>query len=114
MIRNFRVSRNWLIFSADDYTIGSMNSRAMLFYDGIVFWPPPTQLRSTCKTDVTYFPFDSQHCAIKFGSWTYDGIGKFNAFILVSNSLLLNNFRISQVVAAVVIPLNIKFMCDNL
>uniref|UniRef100_A0A8R1Y907 Uncharacterized protein n=1 Tax=Onchocerca volvulus TaxID=6282 RepID=A0A8R1Y907_ONCVO len=59
--------------NADDYTIGSMNSRAMLFYDGIVFWPPPTQLRSTCKTDVTYFPFDSQHCAIKFGSWTYDG-----------------------------------------
>ncbi|VDO41445.1 unnamed protein product [Onchocerca flexuosa] len=69
------------LICADDYTIGSMNSRAMLFYDGIVFWPPPTQLRSTCKTDVTYFPFDSQHCAIKFGSWTYDGIEKFNALM---------------------------------
>ncbi|KAL3998397.1 cation transporter family protein [Acanthocheilonema viteae] len=59
--------------NADDYTIGSMHSRAILFYDGTIFWPPPTQLRSTCKTDVTYFPFDSQHCAIKFGSWTYHG-----------------------------------------
>uniref|UniRef100_F1LEK9 Neuronal acetylcholine receptor subunit alpha-10 n=1 Tax=Ascaris suum TaxID=6253 RepID=F1LEK9_ASCSU len=50
-----------------------MRSRAMVFYDGTVFWPPPTQLRSTCKIDVTYFPFDSQHCALKFGSWTYHG-----------------------------------------
>ncbi|VDN82010.1 unnamed protein product [Brugia pahangi] len=61
-------------FSADDYAVGSMHSRAILFYDGTVFWPPPTQLRSTCKTDVTYFPFDSQHCSIKFGSWTYHGL----------------------------------------
>ncbi|VIO96444.1 Uncharacterized protein BM_BM6554 [Brugia malayi] len=60
--------------NADDYTVGSMHSRAILFYDGTVFWPPPTQLRSTCKTDVTYFPFDSQHCSIKFGSWTYHGL----------------------------------------
>ncbi|KAM3721114.1 Neuronal acetylcholine receptor [Dirofilaria immitis] len=59
--------------NADDYTTDYMASRAILFYDGTVFWPPPTQLRSTCKTDVTYFPFDSQHCAIKFGSWTYHG-----------------------------------------
>ncbi|VDK56680.1 unnamed protein product, partial [Gongylonema pulchrum] len=31
--------------NADDYTVGYMRSRAMLFYDGTVFWPPPTQLR---------------------------------------------------------------------
>ncbi|CAG9540010.1 unnamed protein product [Cercopithifilaria johnstoni] len=60
--------------NADDYTIDSMNSRVILFYDGTVFWPPLAQLRSTCKTDVAYFPFDSQHCAIKFGSWTYHGL----------------------------------------
>lgn len=69
------------IFSAEDYAIGSTHSRAILFYDGTVFWPPPTQLRSTCKTDVTYFPFDSQHCAIKFGSWTYHGVEKFQYFL---------------------------------
>lgn len=59
--------------NADDYTTGYMRSRAMVYYDGTVFWPPPTQLRSTCKIDVTYFPFDSQRCYLKFGSWTYHG-----------------------------------------
>uniref|UniRef100_A0A914UYR0 Uncharacterized protein n=1 Tax=Plectus sambesii TaxID=2011161 RepID=A0A914UYR0_9BILA len=59
--------------NADDYTAGYMRSRAMIYFDGTVFWPPPTQLRSTCKIDVTYFPFDSQRCYLKFGSWTYHG-----------------------------------------
>ncbi|CAJ0576020.1 unnamed protein product, partial [Mesorhabditis spiculigera] len=59
---------------ADDYTAGFMRSRAMVVHTGEVFWPPPTQLRSTCKIDVTYFPFDSQHCSLKFGSWTYHGL----------------------------------------
>ena len=30
-------------------------------------------LKSTCKIDITWFPFDEQSCAMKFGSWTYDG-----------------------------------------
>ncbi|VDN01622.1 unnamed protein product [Thelazia callipaeda] len=60
--------------NADDYTNNYVPSRAMLFYDGTVFWPPLTQLRSTCKIDVTYFPFDSQQCGLKFGSWSYDGL----------------------------------------
>uniref|UniRef100_A0A914DII9 Uncharacterized protein n=1 Tax=Acrobeloides nanus TaxID=290746 RepID=A0A914DII9_9BILA len=59
--------------NADDYTVGYMRARAMVFYDGTVFWPPPTQLRSTCRISVTYFPFDSQRCSLKFGSWTYHG-----------------------------------------
>lgn len=24
-----------------------------------------------CKIDITYFPFDYQHCKLKFGSWTF-------------------------------------------
>ena len=28
---------------------------------------------STCKIDITWFPFDDQQCKMKFGSWTYDG-----------------------------------------
>uniref|UniRef100_A0A915PPN4 Uncharacterized protein n=1 Tax=Setaria digitata TaxID=48799 RepID=A0A915PPN4_9BILA len=66
-------ANNKCMAGSNDYTVGSTHSRAVLYYDGTVFWPPPTQLRSTCKIDVTYFPFDSQHCAIKFGSWTYHG-----------------------------------------
>lgn len=32
------------------------------------------KLRSSCKIDVTYFPFDDQVCTLKFGSWTYSGL----------------------------------------
>jgi hypothetical protein len=34
---------------------------------------PPGIFKSTCKIDITWFPFDDQHCDMKFGSWTYDG-----------------------------------------
>lgn len=61
------------LYSADDYTRGYMNSKAMVSFDGNVFWPPPTKFRSTCPVDVTYFPFDDQTCIMKLGSWTYDG-----------------------------------------
>ena len=60
-------------FSADDYTRGYMQSKAMVHNDGRVFWPPPTKFRSTCAVDVTYFPFDDQTCILKLGSWTYNG-----------------------------------------
>ncbi|XP_018651587.1 putative nachr subunit [Schistosoma mansoni] len=59
--------------SADDYKTDYMQSKAMVQYNGNVFWPPPAKLRSTCKIDITYFPFDDQSCTMKFGSWTYDG-----------------------------------------
>ena len=35
---------------------------------------PPAKLRSSCKIDVTYFPFDDQICSLKFGSWAYSGL----------------------------------------
>ena len=50
-----------------------MPANAMITFEGDVFWPVPTKLQSTCKVDVTYFPFDEQYCRLKFGSWTYDG-----------------------------------------
>ncbi|CAF1492886.1 unnamed protein product [Adineta steineri] len=58
--------------SADDYTQGYMQSLAMISSDGTVFWPPIVKFRSTCKIDITWFPFDDQVCFLKFGSWTYD------------------------------------------
>lgn len=59
--------------SAAEYTDGLMPANAMVGSDGNVFWPVPTKLQSSCKVDVTYFPFDIQRCRLKFGSWTYDG-----------------------------------------
>ena len=30
---------------------------------------------STCRIDISWFPFDDQQCQMKFGSWTYDVTG---------------------------------------
>ncbi|ELU14382.1 hypothetical protein CAPTEDRAFT_204309 [Capitella teleta] len=59
--------------NAAEYTDGMFPANAMITHEGGVFWPVPTKLLSSCKVDVTYFPFDDQKCRLKFGSWTYDG-----------------------------------------
>lgn len=41
--------------------------------NGSCLYVPPGIFKSTCKIDITWFPFDDQRCEMKFGSWTYDG-----------------------------------------
>ncbi|XP_048225407.1 neuronal acetylcholine receptor subunit alpha-3 isoform X2 [Perognathus longimembris pacificus] len=53
-------------FQVDDKT------KALLKYTGEVTWIPPAIFKSSCRIDVTYFPFDYQNCTMKFGSWSYD------------------------------------------
>ena len=50
-----------------------LSTRVQLFHDGKNKWLAPVMLRSKCKINVEYFPFDAQNCTMKFGSWTYDG-----------------------------------------
>lgn len=66
------------VYSADeDKTFGGnldrMNTKAIIMYDGKITWLAPIILKSQCSIDVTYFPFDTQTCEMKFGSWTYSG-----------------------------------------
>ncbi|KAK3097242.1 hypothetical protein FSP39_007950 [Pinctada imbricata] len=59
--------------SVDSHNKGYMKAMAMVQSNGNVFWPPIVRFRSSCKMDITYFPFDDQVCKLKLGSWAYDG-----------------------------------------
>ncbi|VDI05523.1 Hypothetical predicted protein, partial [Mytilus galloprovincialis] len=38
---------------------------------GRIFWNPPGIYKVSCKSDITYYPFDTQDCIIKLISWAY-------------------------------------------
>jgi hypothetical protein len=63
--------------NADGNFTGQFETKAILSANGQVNWEVPMIFRSSCKIDVTYFPYDTQNCSLTFGSRTYDkeGIG---------------------------------------
>ncbi|XP_062423497.1 neuronal acetylcholine receptor subunit alpha-10 [Rhea pennata] len=58
---------------ADDQLSGSMETNVVLRSDGQIMWDSPAITKSSCKVDVSFFPFDGQQCRLTFGSWTYNG-----------------------------------------
>ncbi|XP_077296009.1 nicotinic acetylcholine receptor alpha6 [Arctopsyche grandis] len=68
--------------SADEGFDGTYHTNVVVKHNGSCLYVPPGIFKSTCKIDITWFPFDDQHCDMKFGSWTYDG----NQLDLVLNS----------------------------
>lgn len=61
------------INSADEGFDGTYPTNVVVRNNGSVVYIPPGIFKSTCKIDITWFPFDDQRCEMKFGSWTYDG-----------------------------------------
>lgn len=59
---------------SDDGALDRFKTKLVLSSNGDIMWMAPKILTSSCKFDVTYFPFDKQTCKMKFGSWTYDGL----------------------------------------
>ncbi|XP_063160837.1 neuronal acetylcholine receptor subunit alpha-10 [Candoia aspera] len=59
--------------NADDQFTSSMETNVVIRCDGQIMWDSPAITRSSCKVDVSYFPFDGQQCRLTFGSWTYNG-----------------------------------------
>ncbi|XP_024085259.1 neuronal acetylcholine receptor subunit alpha-7 isoform X2 [Cimex lectularius] len=59
--------------SADEGFDGTYHTNVVVKNNGSCLYVPPGIFKSTCKIDITWFPFDDQHCEMKFGSWTYDG-----------------------------------------
>uniref|UniRef100_A0A8D2LG76 Cholinergic receptor nicotinic alpha 10 subunit n=1 Tax=Varanus komodoensis TaxID=61221 RepID=A0A8D2LG76_VARKO len=58
---------------ADEQFAGSMETNVVIRHDGRVTWDSPAITKSSCRVDVSYFPFDGQQCRLTFGSWTYNG-----------------------------------------
>ena len=50
---------------------GKDQYRAQLTPDGLVRYNFPSVIKSICRVKVTYFPFDTQVCVLKFGSWSH-------------------------------------------
>ncbi|CAK9826637.1 CHRNA7-FAM7A fusion protein [Anthophora retusa] len=59
--------------TADEGFDGTYQTNVVVTHNGSCLYVPPGIFKSTCKIDITWFPFDDQHCDMKFGSWTYDG-----------------------------------------
>ncbi|XP_037079691.1 neuronal acetylcholine receptor subunit alpha-7-like isoform X7 [Pollicipes pollicipes] len=59
--------------SADEKFDGTYPTNVVVDHNGSCLFVPPGIFKSTCKIDITWFPFDEQRCDMKFGSWTYDG-----------------------------------------
>lgn len=47
-------------------------SHAVVNNNGDVFWSRPGLITSTCSFDLALFPYDTQNCYLKFGSWVYN------------------------------------------
>ncbi|KYQ59602.1 Neuronal acetylcholine receptor subunit alpha-7 [Trachymyrmex zeteki] len=79
-VRDLRIppSRLWkpdvlMYNSADEGFDGTYPTNVVVKNNGTCMYVPPGIFKSTCKIDITWFPFDDQRCEMKFGSWTYDG-----------------------------------------
>jgi len=46
---------------------------ALVYPTGKVLWIPPVTATVSCDMDFGAYPFDTQKCFFKFGSWTYHG-----------------------------------------
>lgn len=47
-------------------------THAVVQHTGDVFWSRPGLITSTCVFNLDLFPFDTQNCYLKFGSWVYN------------------------------------------
>ena len=61
------------VSSADEAFDGTYPTNVVVTSSGSCTYIPPGIFKSTCKIDITWFPFDDQDCKMKFGSWTYNG-----------------------------------------
>ena len=52
---------------------GMSGFSAQVYNSSIVKYNFPVKIKTACKVNVRYFPFDTQTCTLKFGSWSHHG-----------------------------------------
>ena len=87
--RNLWIPDILLYNSADERFDGTFQTNVVASADGSMLYVPPGIFKSTCKIDITWFPFDDQSCELKFGSWTYTGF-KVRFLFLSSQKILVD------------------------
>ncbi|KAI4056898.1 CHRNA7 (exons 5-10) and FAM7A (exons A-E) fusion, partial [Homo sapiens] len=58
---------------ADERFDATFHTNVLVNSSGHCQYLPPGIFKSSCYIDVRWFPFDVQHCKLKFGSWSYGG-----------------------------------------
>ena len=61
-----------LINAATKPDIYTLKGGMYLYNDGSMLWSMPTVYKFSCALELHNFPFDTQDCSLRFGSWTYD------------------------------------------
>ncbi|KAK4878684.1 hypothetical protein RN001_011190 [Aquatica leii] len=49
------------------------NALAVVSSNGLIIWLTPLRFTALCQFDLFYWPYDTQHCQLKFGSWSHSG-----------------------------------------
>ncbi|XP_069122894.1 acetylcholine receptor subunit alpha-like 1 isoform X4 [Argopecten irradians] len=81
---------------ADDRLVENREALCVVRNDGVVTWLPQAVYKSSCNVDVATFPFDKQHCHLKFGSWSYDGF-KLDLHFVNESEMTMDDYYVSNV-----------------
>jgi nicotinic acetylcholine receptor, invertebrate len=62
------------LYNTAENPLSELNyGRVKIYNSGDILWSRPGMIKSTCLFNLTSFPYDEQHCNMKFGSWSYHG-----------------------------------------
>lgn len=53
------------------YLTEMLRKRLRVFSSGLIHWPSPISVSTSCPLDMSYFPWDVQLCSWQLGSWIY-------------------------------------------
>lgn len=70
--------KSWFIYYVyrGDLAVGPRlfeSTDCMLHFDGTVACLPIVEMEALCVPDITYWPYDTQTCKLKIGSWVHRG-----------------------------------------